>query len=143
MGQFVQGWLLFFWEVAVNVKGHFNTAIVYTLTGRTEEATRILEQDGKWVVILYTTTFVFSLWASYVSAVDTNQLTYLAHGENAPIKVSHMNALQYNYLTKRDPWMAVIWSLFMPGLGDVYNKRVVSGTRPKKEPPPKLKLLSL
>src|SRR5690349_8797042 len=82
MGQFVQGWLLFFWEVAVNVKGHFNTAIVYTLTGRTEEATRILEQDGKWVVILYTTTFVFSLWASYVSAVDTNQLTYLAHGEN-------------------------------------------------------------
>ncbi|MGQ7889796.1 hypothetical protein [Paenibacillus sp. WC2504] len=128
MGQFVLGWILFLWEVAVNVTGHFNTAIVYTLTGRPEEATRILEQEGKWVVILYTTTFVFSLWASYVTAVDTNQLTYLAHGENAPVKVFAMNALQYNYLTKRDPWMAVIWSLLMPGLGDVYNKRIISGS---------------
>lgn len=37
-----------------------------------------------------------------------------------------MGAMEINYLDKRNPVMAVVWSLFVPGLGQLYIHRIVS-----------------
>jgi hypothetical protein len=128
LGQFVIGWILFIWEVGINVLSNLNTAIMYTLTGRFEEASRVLSQEGQWKVLIYGAVYIFSIAMSYAIAVEVNHLTYLAHIENSPIHVFSINSFQYNFLTKRDPWTAATWSLLMPGLGSLYNRRIVSTT---------------
>ncbi len=36
-----------------------------------------------------------------------------------------MGAMEINYLDKRNPIMSIIWSLFMPGLGQLYIHRII------------------
>ncbi|WDL97603.1 hypothetical protein [Alicyclobacillus sp. ALC3] len=123
LGQYLLGWILFGWEVLVNLRSHFNTAIVYTLTGRVDAARYLL--DMKWI-LLYGSVFTFAFWSSYQLSVETNIQYYLANRENAPVKIFEMNAIQYDFLDKRKPIVAALWSLLMPGLGALYNRRLPS-----------------
>ena len=54
-----------------------------------------------------------------------NNIFLLAYQENAYFKSFRIGALEINYLDKRNPWNAVMWSLLMPGLGQLYIHRIL------------------
>ena len=116
LSKYLRGYLLFLWELFVNVNAHINLAILYSFTGRFQMAKDVL--DINWV-LLYIPTFIFSVWDAYRTTVDLNQQYILAAREDAEVKVFNMNAIEINYLDKRIPWNAAIWSAMMPGLGQV------------------------
>ncbi len=107
----------------MNVQANFNMAIMYTLTGRFTLATHSLQE--KWI-LFYGPVFIYAFWGSYQLSVHLNELYYLANRENAQIKVFEMNAFQLEFIDKRSPWVAALWSLMMPGLGDIYNRKIPS-----------------
>ena len=122
-GKFITGWLLIGWEVFINTKSHLNTAIVYSFTGQFDKAKQVL--DNHWIV-LYVPVFVYTLFGSYQNAVHNSNLYDLADREDAPVKPMTLNSFEINSLDKRSPWLAALWSLLIPGLGQIYNRKLVS-----------------
>ncbi|REE81203.1 hypothetical protein A8990_11937 [Paenibacillus taihuensis] len=101
LGQYLLGWILFVWEVLINVHSRFNVAILYALTGRFQDATEILKhtQVDYWI-LTYGSVFVFTIFHSYKSAVATNELVGLVNTENAPLNTFFISQLEWNYLSK-------------------------------------------
>lgn len=129
LGQYLLGWILFVWEVVINVQSHFNLAILYAFTGRFHDATQILNHEGvDYWILTYGAVFVFTVYHSYIVAVDTNELCGLADKENAPLTTFSINQTEWNYLTKRSPIAGALWSLFIPGIGALYTHRVLTAT---------------
>ncbi len=123
LSKYLRGYLLFFWEVFVNFKAHINVAIFYSFTGEFEMAKNVL--DIKWL-LLYTSTYLFAIWDSYRTSVDLNNNYILASREDAEISIFKMDAIEVNYLDKKSPWTSVVWSLLMPGSGQLSIHRIVS-----------------
>lgn len=126
LGEYLQGWILIIWETFMNVKSNFNTAIMKAFTGKFEESIDLLTAGGHFWILLYGTVFGFSLYGSYTLSVETNNLFTLAFEENAPIEIFKINCFQYNFIDKRNPWIAAFWSMLMPGLGEMYTRRITS-----------------
>jgi hypothetical protein len=127
LGQYVLGWILFVWEVVINVQSHFNVAILYSFTGRSHDAAQILKHGNvDYWILTYGAVFVFTMYHSYKDSVDTNELYFLANKENAPITAFSINQVEYNYLSKRSPIVGALWSLFVPGIGAVYTHRILA-----------------
>ncbi len=61
LSKYIRGYLLFLWEIFVNVNAHINLAILYSFTGRFEMAKDIL--DINWVM-LYIPTYIFAVMHS-------------------------------------------------------------------------------
>lgn len=122
LGKYIRGFLLFVWEVVINVNASINEAMVYSFSGRFDLAKDVL--DAQWMT-LYIPVYLFSIWDSYRSTVDLNKLYTLANRENAELPVLKMGPLEINYLDKRRPLMAAIWSAFMPGTGQLYIHRLI------------------
>lgn len=120
----LRGYLLFVWEVFLNINAHINLAILYSFTGRFQMAKDVL--DLNWV-LLYIPTYVFSVWDAYRTTIDLNLQYKLAAREDAEIRVFNINSLEINYLDKRSPWNTVAWSSLMPGLGHILLQRVPAG----------------
>ena len=59
LSKYTRGYLLFLWEIFVNVNGHINLAILYSFTGRFQMAKDVL--DINWV-LLYIPTYIFAVW---------------------------------------------------------------------------------
>jgi hypothetical protein len=114
---------LFVWEVTVNYQAKINVAMVYSFCGQIELAKRTI--DTRWM-LMYIPVYLFSIWDSYRTAVDMNKVYLLAEKEDAPYNTFSLGALEINYLDKRNPVMSVIWSLFMPGLGQLHIHRVIT-----------------
>jgi len=121
LSKYLRGYLLFLWELFVNVNAHINLALLYSFTGRFQMAKDVL--DINWV-LLYIPTYIFAVWDAYRTTVDLNQQYILAAREDAEVKVFNMSPIEINYLDKRTPWNAAIWSLMMPGLGQVLIHRI-------------------
>jgi hypothetical protein len=98
-----------------------NMALLYSFTGRPELASDVI--NLRWY-LLYCSVYIFSIWDSYRGCVDTNKLSLLADHEDAAFSCFKMNILDYQFLDKRKPWNAVIWSVLMPGLGQILVGRV-------------------
>ncbi|MDT8902057.1 hypothetical protein [Anaeroselena agilis] len=124
MGNYVSGFLLFFWEMTVNTKARVNLAILYSFTGRFELAKEVV--DNRWL-LMYVLVFIFAVWDSYRLAIQFNQLSLLAdrHGQTLP-PVS-MSFMEINTLDRRAPWVAVAWTVVAPGLGHIYTHRIPTG----------------
>ncbi|MGE5405645.1 MAG: hypothetical protein ACM3PP_11985 [Candidatus Saccharibacteria bacterium] len=123
LSKFLRGFLLFIWEVVINVKAHINLAILYSFTGRFEMAKDVL--DTNWM-LLYIPTYLFAVWDSYRTAIDINQNYLLAAREDADTKMFSINPIEFNYLDKSPPWISVAWSLLTPGAGQLYIHRIVT-----------------
>lgn len=123
LSKYFRGYSLFIWEVLVNNMSHLNRAIVYSFTGEFQMARDIL--DPRWL-LLYLPVYIFGIWDSYRTAVDMNKVFLLAERENANFNSYVLGALEVNYLDKRRPSMAILWSFFTPGLGQLYIHRVVT-----------------
>lgn len=123
LSKYLRGFLLFIWEVVVNVNAKINLGIFYSLTGRFEMAKEVL--DKRWL-LLYCSVYIFSIWDSYRTTVDINNNYILAAREDAQIKPFNISSLELNYLDKREPWVSALWSLLMPGAGQLYIHRIIT-----------------
>lgn len=123
LSRYLRGFILFIWELFVNYKAHVNLLILYSFIGDFEKAKAVV--DIQWLS-LYIPTYLFAIWDSYRTTVDLNQLYILAAREDAEIKPFKIGALEINYLDKRTPWVSAIWSLLVPGSGQLYTNRLVT-----------------
>ena len=110
-------------EFTVNSLAKVNTAILYTMLGDFSKARNVI--DVSWV-LFYITVYVFSIWDSYRRTVDLNTIYELAYYEVVPFKSVSMSTLEINVLNKRKPYIAMLWSLILPGLGHFYLHRMAS-----------------
>jgi hypothetical protein len=119
--KFTRGYLLILWEILINSTSKVNLALFYTFTGRPEKAKDVIEL--RWY-LLYEAVYIFSIWDSYRTTVEINKLSLLADHEAAPFSAFKMNVLDIQFLDKRRPWHAAVWSCFMPGLGQILIGRI-------------------
>jgi hypothetical protein len=123
LSKYLRGFALFLWEVFVNYKAHINLLILYSFTGDFEKAKAVV--DIQWMS-LYVPTYIFAIWDSYRTTVDMNHQYILATREDAEIKPFRMGAMGINYLDKRKPWVSAVWSLLIPGAGQLYIHRLIA-----------------
>lgn len=121
--KYVTGFILFTWEVFINVNAGINTAIMYSMIGDFAAAKEAL--DPNWL-FFYAGVYVFTIWDSYRRTVDLNSLYVLAYRENSPLAPFKISALEINYLNKRNPLVTVLFSAIIPGLGYLYINRLPS-----------------
>ncbi|HLR01234.1 MAG TPA: hypothetical protein VK111_00625 [Virgibacillus sp.] len=117
-----RGLILFMWEVVVNLHTNLNSAILYSIQGHFSEAMAIL--DTKWL-FMYMPVYLFGIWDAYRTTVDLNNLYTLIETRKTPIKRFSISRFEINHLDKRRPLMAVMWSLFIPGLGQLYLHQII------------------
>jgi TM2 domain-containing membrane protein YozV len=121
--KYMRGFLLFIWEMFVNTKSQLNLAMVYSFNGQIDQAKAVL--DLRWMA-LYAPVYLFTIYDSYRSCVDMNKFATLARFENAPIRSFCLGPFEINYLDKRKPAIAFVWSLLAPGMGYLYAHRIVN-----------------
>jgi TM2 domain-containing membrane protein YozV len=124
LSKYLRGFILFIWEIVINTNANVNLAMVYSFCGEFEMAKQVLEP--RWM-LLYISVYIFAIWDSYRTCVDLNKIYTLAEHENADFNSFSIGGLGINYLDKRSPIMAVIWSFMMPGTGQLYIHRVIGG----------------
>ncbi|MDR3563251.1 MAG: hypothetical protein P4N59_17715 [Negativicutes bacterium] len=124
LGNFIKGFLLVLWEIVVNTQSHLNVLILHTFTGRFTEALAVI--NPRWLMF-YIPVYLFTIWDSYRSAVDLNKLAVLAERSPQQVTPVRISCLEVSYLEKRIPWVALIWSMFMPGAGNLYVQRLPTG----------------
>jgi hypothetical protein len=123
-GRTMKGLLLITWEIVINTNAKINLAILYSMLGKFDLAKAVIHT--RWFIV-YVALYVFAIWDSYRGTVDTNKHYILADREDAPLKPLHMSSFDINYLDKRNPWVAMAWSMLTPGLGYFYVHKVISG----------------
>ena len=123
LSKYLRGFALFVWEVIVNVQANVNLAMIYSFQGKIDMAKEVL--DTRWLLI-YIPVYLFAIWDSHRTTVDLNKVFLLAERENHRFNSFTIGALEINYLDKRQPVLAVIWSLFSPGLGQLYIHRIIT-----------------
>ncbi len=119
---YIRGFILFIWEVLVNVFSHLNLAIFYTFTGQFGLAKETF--DTRWA-IFYIPVYLFAIWDSYRITVKLNNQFVLAAREDAEVHPFILHPLGINHIDKGSPRMAVLWSMLTPGTGQLINHRLV------------------
>ncbi|MEH7178530.1 hypothetical protein [Neobacillus vireti] len=123
LAKYHRGYILIIWEVIVNVNSHLNQAMVFSFQGNIHLAKDIL--DTRWL-LMYIPVYLFGIWDSYRSTVDLNAIYILADHEGHRYNTFSMGPFGMNYLDKRKPFLAILWSLFAPGLGQLYLHRTIT-----------------
>jgi TM2 domain-containing membrane protein YozV len=123
LSKYLRGFTLFIWEVFINLRSNLNEAMIHSFTGNIEMAKEVL--DTRWL-LFYIPVYLFGIWDSYRTTVDLNNVYFLAEREEHRFNTFSIGALEINYLDKREPHLALLWSLFMPGLGQLYIHRIVT-----------------
>jgi hypothetical protein len=120
MSKYSRGFLLVIWEMIINSQSNINLAMVYSFTGRFDMAKDVL--DLRWMAF-YAPVYIFAIYDSYRTTIDLNKIFILSERENAPFTSFKITPLGINYLDKRTPWVSIAWSIFMPGMGQLYVHR--------------------
>ena len=81
--------------------------------------------DTRWL-LMYIPVYLFGIWDSYRTTVDLNKVCLLAESERHRFNTFSLGAVEINYLDKRNPVMSILWSLFVPGLGQLYIHRILT-----------------
>jgi hypothetical protein len=123
LSKYLRGFLLFIWEVVVNYKAHVNLLIMYSFLGDFEKAKQVV--NIQWLSF-YIPAYLFAVWDSYRTTIDLNHAYMLAAREDAELKPFKIGSMEINYLDKRNPWVATIWSLLIPGGGQLYIHRLIA-----------------
>lgn len=122
--RYASAFILILWETFINGMANVNLGIFYSLLGDFEKAKEVL--DERWL-ILYVSIYMFGIWDGYRTTIDLNKQYILADREDAPLLHIKMGSWDMNYLDKRKPWVALVWSVLFPGLGHLYLHNVISG----------------
>lgn len=121
LGSYVKGFLLVVWELLINVEAKLNLCILYSFGGQFDLARQVV--DTRWL-LLYAPVYVFAIWDAYRRTVDLNKMSILADREDSIILPSKINTIEINTLDKKHPWLAMVWSAIIPGVGHLYTHRV-------------------
>lgn len=121
LGSYVKGFLLVVWELLINVEAKLNLCILYSFNGQYDKAHQIV--DTRWL-LLYAPVYVFAIWDSYRITVDLNKMSILADREDSIVLPTIINTIEINTLEKKHPWLAMIWSAIIPGVGHLYTHRI-------------------
>src|SRR3954466_13767507 len=78
LSKYHRGYILFIWEVVVNLNAHVNLAMVHSFQGNITMAKNVL--DTRWLLV-YIPVYFFGIWDSYRSTVDLNSIYILAEHE--------------------------------------------------------------
>jgi hypothetical protein len=122
--RYLPAFILIGWEIFINTMAHVNSGILYSLLGEFDKAKQVL--DTRWI-LLYVSIYLFTIWDGYRRTVDLNKQYILADREDAPMPHMRMSLWEINYMDKRDPWLALIWSVLAPGLGHLYVHKIITG----------------
>ncbi|MGG0465089.1 hypothetical protein [Priestia aryabhattai] len=122
LSKYLRGFVLFISEVVINLQSNINVAMIYSFQGDIDMAKESL--NIRWLLI-YIPVYIFAIWDSYRTTVDLNKIYLLAERENHAFNSFTIGSMEINYLDKRNPIMSIIWSLFMPGLGQLYIHRII------------------
>ncbi len=122
--KYLLGSVLILWEFIINTNSHLNSAIIYSFTGRFELAIDVL--DVRWAM-LYIPIYFFAMWDSRRIAIDLNKFSILADRSGSTLQPIVITSLEINYLDKRRPLSAIVWSILCPGLGHIYINRIFTG----------------
>lgn len=123
LSKYLRGFLLIGGEMYINTKAHINLAMVYTFLGQFDKATSVI--DIRWMS-LYAPVYLYAIFDSYRTTVDLNHLYLLAKRENAYFKPFEIGSIEINYLDKRSPRISLLWSMLMPGMGQLYLHRLIT-----------------
>lgn len=124
LGIHIKGFILIIWEIVINVNSRINEAMVYSFNGNFDMAKEVI--NTRWV-LLYIPVYIHAIWDCYRQTVDLNKHYILAESESAPIVAFNMTGIALNYLDKRNPWVALVWTMLFPGLGHLYLHRIPTG----------------
>lgn len=116
-GNMAKGIFVFVGEIIINYMAKINMAILYSFVGDFEKAKVVL--NTQWL-LLYGGVLVFAIWDSYRLAVECNKLSVLGDRENASVAPLVIGSVSFNGLEKRNPWVSAVWSLLVPGSGQLY-----------------------
>lgn len=123
LSKYLRGYVLFIWEVIININSHVNLAMIYSFQGNIDMVKDVL--NTRWL-LMYIPVYLFAIWDSYRTTIDMNKIYLLAEREDHKFNTFSLGALEINYLDKRNPLLSVIWSLFIPGLGQLYIHRILT-----------------
>ncbi|MCE4050961.1 MULTISPECIES: hypothetical protein [Bacillaceae] len=121
--KYIRGFALIIWEVFINQKSQLNLAMAYSFMGEIQLAKDVLNVN---YVYMYIPVYLFAIWDSYRATVELNNIYLLAEKEEPPIEAITVKPFEINYVDKRDPLIAVIWSLSIPGMGQLYLHQIFS-----------------
>ncbi|MEK4670207.1 hypothetical protein ABER68_08010 [Paenibacillus alvei] len=121
--KYIRGFALIIWEVFINQKSQLNLAMAYSFMGEIQLAKDVLNIN---YVYMYIPVYLFAIWDSYRATVELNNIYLLAEKEEPPIEAITVKPFEINYVDKRDPLIAVIWSLSIPGMGQLYLHQIFS-----------------
>ncbi|SFF98366.1 hypothetical protein [Sporolactobacillus nakayamae] len=119
----IKGNVLFLFEIIINVHSKLNLAMVYSFMGEFDRSISVI--NTRWILI-YIPFYFFCISDSYRSALKLNQLSTLTSAQPLNIKPLDLRTFEKCYLDKRVPWVAAIWSILLPGLGQLYARRLIT-----------------
>lgn len=120
-GFYVRGTILMSWEILINFKSRINLAILYTFTGKFDQAAEVFET--KWA-IFYGVIFCFAIFDSYRLNVEMNMLARLERKQRRHhYQMMKMSSTGVNFLTRVNPWGSAVWSALLTGFGHIYNNK--------------------
>ena len=124
-GHYLKGLILMSGEILLNNFSNLNLSIFYTMILNFEKARDVINYN--WL-ILYCGIFVFAIWDSYRICIETNKYSLIEESlHSRELDFSTMNTLGVNFLDKRNPHMALMWSFVFSGLYHICNNKLLSG----------------
>lgn len=121
LGKYTRATLLTLTEVLLNTLAHVNEALVHSFSGDFQTASEVI--DPRWA-FAYLLVYMIAMWDSYRSALEHNKLSQLAELENSRISAYYIGASEIQFLEKKNPLKAAVFSLGFPGMGQLYNHRI-------------------
>ncbi|QQZ08519.1 hypothetical protein [Heyndrickxia vini] len=121
--KYIRGFSLIIWEVFINQSSHLNLAMVYSFMGDIEAAKEVLNIN---YVYMYIPLYIFAIWDSYRTTVEMNNLYLLAEKEKPSVNALIVKPFEVNYLDKRSPLVALLWSMTVPSVGQLYLHQIIS-----------------
>ncbi|WP_170006787.1 hypothetical protein [Bacillus fonticola] len=116
LDKFLSGVILIGWELFMNSFSNLNQAIFYSMVGEIDKAKEVIDIQ---FISVYIAVYVFGIWDCYRRCVELNKTSYLARfGEKSNEKFA--DGIEIDGNDKRNPKLAIIWSLLTPGLGHFY-----------------------
>lgn len=107
-------------EVFVNSLARVNESMVLTFCGRFEEAKNVLSPN--WAVG-YAVIYLYVILDSYRLAIGQNRVQERGFRGVNPLAALYVKPHEYQYMSEKRPWIAVVYSCLVPGLGQIYVQR--------------------
>ena len=125
LGLYIKGFILISGEIFLNLTGHINEAILYTMTFQFDKVHQVTNLN--WA-FLYCSIWVLAIFDSYRVAVELNKYTWFEEKQSVRyFKKGVLEILGINFIEKRTPWMSIFLSATLSGLSHICNNKLISG----------------